>query len=172
LRERFRALREREQFSVAETPRIHLAARNSILPATSQTEHAMPLPPNDPFIEAIAGRLRGVIARQPGHGLDQLASILGVAPDAFRQLIENRTVIIDAAFLIDVVAALVREFAVAPQWLLTGQYDSSTHRRALILGEDHSDDGRRALRDFVREHFQRLRDGLLFGRLPLTEPQE
>ena len=34
--------------------------------------------------------------------------------------------------------------------------------RALALGEDRSDDGRRALSAFVREQYQRLRDGLAF----------
>jgi len=34
--------------------------------------------------------------------------------------------------------------------------------RTLALGEDRSDDGRRALSAFVREQYQRLRDGLAF----------
>lgn len=132
----------------------------------------MPLPPNDPFIEAIAERLRGVLARQPGQALNDLAVMLGVPPDAFRRLVEDEGARIDTLFLIDVVAALVREFAVDPKWLLVGQYDSTTHRSALQLVENRTEEGHRALRDFVREQFQRLRESLAFAPFPSGNAQQ
>jgi hypothetical protein len=117
------------------------------------------LPPvNDPFIEAIVERLRPVIARQPDHAHDEIASVLRVSPQALHRLLEDREGTIDVSVLIDVVAAMVRELAVDPQWLLTGQYDSAMHRHALQLGEERSDESRHAIRDFVAKQFQRLRD--------------
>ena len=114
--------------------------------------------------------LRGV--PQSSRALDDLASMLRVAPAALRRLVEDCKARLDTVFVIDVVAALVGEFAVDPQWLLTGQYDSTIHRRALMLGEDRTDDGKRALRDFVREQYQRLRDGSTLASFPLAKPPE
>jgi hypothetical protein len=72
-------------------------------------------------------------------------------------LVEERDEVIDAVSLIEVVAALVREFGVDPQWLLTGRYDPSVHHRALVLAEDRSEDGARAIQHLVREQFNKLR---------------
>lgn len=142
---------------------IRFAVNEPILAATPQPEPTpLTLPANDSFIEAIAERLRAVIARQPGHELDDMASILRVSPEALERLLNDRERAIDTGILIDVVAALVCEFAVDPQWLLTGQYDAATHRRALLLGEEHTNESGRALREFVREQFQRLRESVRF----------
>ena len=54
------------------------------------------------------------------------------------------------------VAALVRELAVDPQWLLTGRYDPSIHRRALAIAEDRSENGERAIQQFVRDQYRKL----------------
>jgi hypothetical protein len=127
----------------------------------------MQLPLNEPFTDAIAERLRDVLPQQPGHALNDLASMLILPPDAFRHLVEDKAAQIDTSFLIDVVAAFVREFAVDPQWLLVGQYDSTTHRSALKLGENRTEEGNRALRDSVWVQFQRLRDSSAFATTPL-----
>lgn len=37
---------------------------------------------------------------------------------------------------IDVLAAVIREYGVDPGWLLTGYYDSATHRTALSTSTD------------------------------------
>ena len=37
---------------------------------------------------------------------------------------------------IDVVAAVVRDYGVDPTWLLTGEYNSATHRSSLELKTD------------------------------------
>ncbi|MFL5612411.1 MAG: hypothetical protein ACJ796_01970 [Gemmatimonadaceae bacterium] len=132
----------------------------------------MPLPHNDPIIEAIAERVRAVLARQPGHTPDDVASMLHLEPDALRRLVEQREDTLDTAFLIETVAAVVREFAVDPQWLLTGEYDGNAHRHALALGQDRSNEGHRALRDFVRQQYQGVRAGLSFLSLPLADGHE
>lgn len=64
---------------------------------------------------------------------------------------------VDAEFVVDVVAAFVREFAVDPQWLLTGKYDGAVHRQALLLGENRTAAGTRALRDFVHRQYLEAR---------------
>lgn len=118
----------------------------------------LPLPNHDPFIAAIRERLCTIVERAPQRTLAELAFHLGVEPDRLRTLIDEADAPIDVAFLIDVVAAVVRAFGVDPQWLLTGRYDLSQHRHALALGEDPG--GYQAVRDFVREQYQRLREGL------------
>jgi hypothetical protein len=118
----------------------------------------LPLPVNDPFVAAIRERLCAVVERLPHHSIPDLASQLAVESDRLRVLLDEGDEPIDVAFLIDATAAVVREFAIDPQWLLTGRYDPAEHRRALALTESPS--GQQALRDFVREQYQRLRDGL------------
>jgi len=81
----------------------------------------------------------------------------------FRAFISERDRVIDFNFLIDVLAAFVREFAVDPLWLLIGQYDATTHREALLLGEDQSTAGARSLREFVRRLYDKLRSSVDFS---------
>lgn len=59
--------------------------------------------------------------------------------------------------LIDVVTAFVNEFAVDPEWLLTGDYNATTHREALMIGEDRTPAGAHMLRQFVRDRYEKLR---------------
>jgi hypothetical protein len=108
-------------------------------------------PTNDPDIGAIAARIRAIVSSEPQRALDLLAAALHASPDTFRQVVENRDGAIDGTLLIDVVAALIRELAVDPHWLLFGSYDLSTHRNALTLAQDRSEDGAEALRNFVRD---------------------
>jgi hypothetical protein len=68
--------------------------------------------------------------------------ILRVSPEALQRLLNDRERAIDTGILIDVVAALVREFAVDPQWLLTGQYDSATHCASLLRRRSTGDSAR------------------------------
>ena len=120
----------------------------------------MPLPPNDPYIEAIAERVRGVVSRQLGVEVNAVAATLDVSEASFRHLIEDRDRPIDVAFLMDVLAAMVRVLGLDPKWLLTGDYDSRTHRRALELIEANSHVAQRTVREWLRERYQRLRAGL------------
>ena len=119
----------------------------------------MPLPPNDPLIEAIAERVRTVVRLSSRENLETVAERLGLPHDAFRTLIASEPhASIDATFLIDAVSALVHEWAVDPCWLLTGSYSPSLHREALTLGEDRTSTGVLALRDFIREQYRKLRE--------------
>jgi plasmid maintenance system antidote protein VapI len=111
---------------------------------------------NDPILEAIADRVRSLVASEPTKALDALAQCLRVHRDALQELIEHRERLINPALLIDIVAVLTREFGVDPQWLLTGRYDPSIHRRSLVLGEDRSSNGARAVQQFVREQYRQL----------------
>ena len=139
--------------------RFDFPPRSSI--AVLLPPQSMPLPPaNDPIVEAIAARVRHVVARQRSRDLAATAQVLGVATEDFRRLIDEDSHAIDAAFLVDVIAALTHHSGIDPRWLLSGDYDGSTHRMALLLGEDQTENGRRALRSFVGEHYQRLRDGV------------
>lgn len=119
----------------------------------------MPLPANDSYIEAIAQRVRTVV-RQPGYALEVVAGSLDVPVLEFRRLIDERDRAIDTAFLIDVLGALVRVFALDPKWLLTGEYDVSVHRRVLELIEANPHVAERTVREWVSEQYRRLRAGL------------
>ena len=113
-------------------------------------------PPNAPKIEAIAERVRAVIARYP-HGINHIADELGVPADSLQRLIEERQRSIYTPFLLDIVAGLVQEMGVDPRWLLSGKCDGALHRQALLLGEDRTHDGTRKMRNFVKDQFSQVR---------------
>jgi hypothetical protein len=111
---------------------------------------------HDPFILAIAERVRLVISRQPGYRLDEVARTLNVPREDLGRLLDDSNQSIDIRLLIDTVVALVREAGIDPKWLLSGQYDGAMHRQALLLGEDRTLHGAQALRDFVQDEYKRL----------------
>ena len=113
---------------------------------------------NDPLVEGMAERVRAVIARQPGHRIDVVAQTLRLSPGRLERLVVNADDPVDTGFLIDVIAALVHESGIDPKWLLTGQYDPATHRKALLLGEDRSSQGAGVMRAFVEEEYRRVLD--------------
>ena len=79
---------------------------------------------------AIAGRLRGLIGGQDFGHLDQTAERLGVSELALRLSVDPRS----PHPTLDVLAAVVREYAVDPCWLLYGEYDSVAHTVAMETG--------------------------------------
>lgn len=113
---------------------------------------------NDSIISDVVERLRSVVGRDLGQSFDALARVLELDPSRFRRLVENPEASADSGFAIDVIAAFVYEFATDPEWLVTGKYDSSIHRQALVLREDRSRIGRLALRDFVQQRYARTRE--------------
>jgi hypothetical protein len=123
------------------------------------------VPANEPLINAIADRIRAVLSRQSPAMRDALACELDVSPNDLRRLIDDRDGTIDPGFLIDAIAALVRECAVDPQWLLTGEYDSTTHCQALLLREDPGQ-ATNALREFVRARYLELRQRISYVMAP------
>jgi hypothetical protein len=154
-------------------PRIGIADELAAFPALSSAENLpLPQPVNEPYIEAIVERIRAVVSRQSAGALDAFAATLGVAPEAFNVFINERDRVIEPLFLIDIVAAFAGEFAVDPQWILTGQYDGNTRRQALLIGEDRTAIGARALRLFIQHQYERARNGLQFLSLPSSASQE
>jgi len=116
---------------------------------------------NDSLVDEMAERVRAVIARQPGHRIDVVAQMLRLSPEGLERLMAKKDEATDTAFLLDAVAALVHEAGIDPAWLLTGQYDPAMHRQALLLGEDRSPSGARALRQFVEDEYRRLRSSAM-----------
>ena len=75
----------------------------------------------------IAGRLRGLIAGQDAGNLAETARRLHVDEVSLRMSIDE----VSPYPTIDVLIAVVNEYAVDPSYLLTGRYDPDVHRRAL-----------------------------------------
>lgn len=75
----------------------------------------------------IAARLRGLLAGQDSGDLAATAKRLGVEELSLRMSIDE----LSPHPTVDVLAAVVHEYAVDPSWLLTGNYSASTHRAAL-----------------------------------------
>ena len=121
-----------------------------------------------PFIEAVADRIRAVVCREPRHTLDATADRLCVSVEELRTLLVDNARHADLRVVLDVAAALVHEYAIDPKWLLTGQYDGTMHRQALILGEDRSRVGREKVRELVQALYDRLRERRLYLALPPT----
>jgi nicotinamide mononucleotide adenylyltransferase len=121
---------------------------------------------NDSRIDAIADRVRAIFCRLRGQSLSQLSASLKVPADVVAQLIDKRERAMNPALLVDVIAGLVHEAGVDPQWLLTGEYDSAAHRDALQLGEDRTANGRRAVREFVEQQYRQIRRDAMFAWIP------
>jgi len=74
---------------------------------------------------AIADRLRGLIRIQNRDDLATVAKRLGVDERSLRMSMEGWRP------TLNVMAALIRTYGLDPTWVLTGDYDSQTHRAAL-----------------------------------------
>lgn len=75
----------------------------------------------------IAARIRGLIGGQDQGVIERTARRLSVAEVALRISTDE----LDPHPTIEVVDALICEYGVDPTWLLTGAYDSASHRRAI-----------------------------------------
>jgi hypothetical protein len=76
---------------------------------------------------AIAARIRGLISGQDGGDVTACAQRLHVDEVGLRMSMDD----LAPNPTIDVIAALVIAYGVDPSWLLTGDYDSATHRAIL-----------------------------------------
>lgn len=113
----------------------------------------------DREIVAITERIQAVMARQCGSDLCLAADSLKMPALDLARFLESP--LADRAVVIEVIAAMVYEAGIDPQWLLTGEYDGAMHRQVLMLGEDRSAQGRTAVRDFVQQQYRRVhRDGM------------
>lgn len=96
---------------------------------------------NEPFIADIADRLRGLLmggTHPHDSKLNRAAQELGVSASQIEALLNDRPALIDVGLLIDLVVVVVRDQAVDPRWLLTGEYDVATHQAALAVAEETS----------------------------------
>lgn len=74
----------------------------------------------------IAARIRGLVAGQ-AETLSAMAERLGVHETALRISLDD----VAPYPTIDVIAAVVGKYGVDPSWLLTGEYNSDSHRSTL-----------------------------------------
>jgi hypothetical protein len=86
--------------------------------------------PSPTELQAIAERIRELIGARD-HDLSATAVRLGVAEVSLRASIDPD----EPKPPLDVLLAIIREYAVDPMWLLSGEYDLAIHRRA-IEGEE------------------------------------
>src|SRR5258708_12860701 len=75
----------------------------------------------------VAARLRGLLSGQDAGVVGGTASRLGVSEVALRMSVDET----DPHPTFEVLKAVVRDYAVDPTWLVKGEYDADTHRRAL-----------------------------------------
>lgn len=76
--------------------------------------------------DGIAARLRGLIGGQHLGNLGAVAAKLGVDEVSLRMSIDE----LAPYPTVDVLAAVIIEYGVDPSWLLTGEYNKSTHRNS------------------------------------------
>lgn len=84
-----------------------------------------PLSPEDRA--SVAGRLRALIANSEGLEPGAVARRLGISEVALRMSIDEES----PRPTSEVLVAAVRYYGVDPNWLLTGEYDLSVHRKAI-----------------------------------------
>ena len=76
----------------------------------------------------VASRLRALIfANTPTASAGAIAESLGVRESMLRASIDETS----PRPWVEVVLAVIRRYGVDPTWILTGDYDQSTHRQAL-----------------------------------------
>ncbi|HVX39467.1 MAG TPA: hypothetical protein VHB25_07825 [Gemmatimonadaceae bacterium] len=81
--------------------------------------------PSDP--KSIALRIRGLLGGQDRGVIAAAARRLGVSEVALRITIDD----IEPHPTLEVILAVVREYGIDPTWLLTGEYDPTSHRLAV-----------------------------------------
>lgn len=91
----------------------------------------MTLGDSEDFAGEVASRILGLLSADDRRDLRALASRLNVPEDALRLSLDPES----PRPALRVVVAIVRVFGVDPTWLLTGDYDSATHRRSFELDE-------------------------------------
>lgn len=88
----------------------------------------------DPHSHEIAARLRALFAKPDDQDWEVVAERLRVSELALRMSIDP----LEPHPTIEVITAAIAHYGVDPTWILTGEYDPGTHRRA--LGDEMPDD--------------------------------
>lgn len=98
---------------------------------------------------AIAQRLREILMGiEKEMDLGALAGKLGIDEVSLRMSVDT----LSPHPTIEVLGAVIRDYAVDPSWLLTGQYDPETHRVA-IEGEPMDS---RPVKEFIQQRPMRI----------------
>jgi hypothetical protein len=92
----------------------------------------------------VAERIRGLVGGAERSALAATADRLRVSELALRMSIDT----LSPQPTVDVLLAVIRDYGVDPTWLLTGEYDPATHRRAV---DDDSAGAARALEAVARK---------------------
>jgi hypothetical protein len=82
----------------------------------------------------IAARVRGLIGGQNGGDVGAIARRLHVDEVSLRMTIDE----VAPYPTLDALAAIVDHYGVDPNWLLTGEYDATTHREALLTAAEQN----------------------------------
>ena len=94
---------------------------------------------------ALAARIRGIVAGQDHGVIEATARRLGVSEVSLRMSVDE----LDPYPTVDVVFAIIRQHGVDPTWLLTGEYDATTHRSAI---EDEANFAASKLGSVIAKH--------------------
>jgi hypothetical protein len=74
----------------------------------------------------ISERVRGLV-RMEEYGVEVASAKLGLQPDVIHAGVNG----VSRSATLRVVEAVVRVYGLDPTWIITGQYDSATHRTAM-----------------------------------------
>jgi len=96
----------------------------------------------------IAERLRGLIGGQDGGDIAKSAARLRVEELSLRMSVDE----LSPHPTVEVLTAVISAYGIDPTWLLTGEYDSSSHRTAIEEGPEASG----AMREFVLRQVGRI----------------
>jgi hypothetical protein len=114
----------------------------------------------DEMIDAhgIAARIRGLIGGQDKGDVARTAERLGVSELALRMTLDPAAPQLNTVVLL----AVIRNYGVDPMWLLSGEYNLTTHREAMEDDESATTD---VLEEMVRRSTTGLPNGSPYIRL-------
>lgn len=84
----------------------------------------------DASLESIAARICALLGGHDRKTIEAAARRLGISDAALRRSTDDS----EPSPSVDVLFAIVRHYGVDPTWLVTGDYDPSTHRAAVRDG--------------------------------------
>lgn len=95
--------------------------------------------------QSIAARIRGILGEPDRGTIEATARRLGVCEVSLRISTDEK----EPHPTVDVIIAIVRHYGVDPTWLMTGNYDPTSHRTAL---EDESSSSSGRIGAYVAQH--------------------
>lgn len=95
--------------------------------------------------QSIAARIRGILGEPDRGAIEATARRLGVSEVSLRISTDEK----EPHPTVDVIIAIVRHHGVDPTWLMTGNYDPTSHRAAL---EDEGSQSTGRIGAYVAQH--------------------